>query len=96
MKGNTNVEIEFPWRIEVLLTGAAMVASVLTVFVGWTVLTVIVNDSLEKVFAAMEGAPQDPISLGIAWLLLLVAFSLFAVRFYFSFRRVLVRRLPML
>jgi len=93
MKRKTTIEIEFPWQIEVMLAGVAMVASGLVVFLGMTVLDVLVNSSLGGLFAGIGVEPVPVSSTANAWPFLLMAFGIFSVRWYLLLRQFAARRL---
>ena len=90
-----NIEIQFPWQIELLVSGMSVVISGMVVFIGWWRLEV-VNDSFTSMFSSMGTASSAPISLGAVWPLPLIVFSIFSVRLDLAIRRFLAKQLSLL
>jgi hypothetical protein len=95
MRKDKDFEIELPWQVVLVLMSVATVAAALAVCLGWVFFVMIVNDPLQAVLASFGSSTSTPLKFTVAWPLPLLAFAFLSVRFYLSFKRVLVRRLTM-
>jgi hypothetical protein len=92
MRRKSDFEIELPWQMEAMIACVSMVISSLAICFGWLALGIVVNTSLEGIYADLGGATPTFLSLTVAWPLFLVAFIGVSVRVYVAIKAAVIRR----
>ena len=90
MKRNTNIEIELPWQLKLVLMGVAVSAAALAVSLGLVIFEALANDSFQALLANFGHSIPTPFPFAVIWPLPLLAFVLSSIQFYFWLKRALI------